>query len=113
MIKKSLTSEQIDFLTEEKETEIKNIYISEFNDLYPNIIKYQSGKFLTNLIKRVKLTLLSKFNDIPKANLLQKIENYIIETLYTTEYKNAIETYKSLKYKIESLTEIEKKKFHF
>ena len=113
MIKKSLTSEQIDFLTEEKETEIKNIYISEFNDLYPNIIKYQSGKFLTNLIKRVKLTLLSKFNDIPKANLLQKIENYIIETLYTTEYKNAIETYKSLKYKIESLTEIEKKNFIF
>ena len=113
MIKKSLTSEQIDFLTEEKETEIKNIYISEFNDLYPNIIKYQSGKFLTNLIKRVKLTFLSKFNDIPKANLLQKIENYIIETLYTTEYKNAIEIYNSLKNKIELSTEIEKKNFIF
>ncbi len=68
MIKKNLKSEQIDLLTEEKETEIKNICISEFNDLYPNIIKYQSWNY-ANLIKRVKLTLLSKFNDIPKANL--------------------------------------------
>lgn len=63
MIKKSLTSNEIEIFNE-KEKQIQEIYFQEFNDLYPNILKYQSGKFLTNLFKRVKLTFLSKLTTV-------------------------------------------------
>ena len=33
-------------IKESLENEIKNIYINEFNDLFSNILKYTSGKFL-------------------------------------------------------------------
>ena len=104
MIKRSFTNNEI-FSHSEKE--IKEIYIQEFNDLFPYILKYQSGKFLTNLFKRVKLTFIQKFNDIPNSSILDKIEKYIIETLYTKEYQNAYEIFKQIKNKLESSSEEE------
>ena len=112
MIKKSLTSNEIEIFNE-KEKQIQEIYFQEFNDLYPNILKYQSGKFLTNLFKRVKLTFLSKFNDCPNNRIIDKIEKYIMETYYTKEYQNAFEIFKTLKNKIESISENEKQNYIF
>ena len=111
MIKRSLTNNEIIFSNIEKE--LKEIYISEFEDLFPNILKYQSGKFLTNLFKRVKLTLISKFNVLPNTQIIEKLEKFIIETYYTTEYQNAYEIFKLIKNKIESSTESEIKNLIF
>ena len=104
MIKRSFTNNE---MFSHSEKEIKEIYIQEFNDLFPYILKYQSGKFLTNLFKRVKLTFIQKFNDIPNSSILDKIEKYIIETLYTKEYQNAYEIFKQIKNKLESSSEEE------
>ena len=76
-------------IKESLENEIKNIYINEFNDLFSNILKYTSGKFLSYLCKRVKLTIDSKFNEPQAKPIITKIENYIIEEYYNSQYKIA------------------------
>ena len=50
-MKRNLSSNDIN---ETIEKEIKNIYINEFNDLFPNILKHTRGKFLSFLFKRIK-----------------------------------------------------------
>ena len=93
-MKRNLSSNDI---TETIEKEIKNIYINEFNDIFPNILKYTRGKFLSFLFKRIKLTIDSKFNDPPTQQLITKIENYINEDYYISQYKIAYDTINIIK----------------
>ena len=85
-MKRNLSSNDID---ETIETEIKTLYINEFNDLFPNILKHSRGKFLLYLFKRIKLTIDAKFNEPPSSQLIIKIENYINEEYYPSQYKIA------------------------
>ena len=71
------------------EKEIKQIYINEFNDIFPNILKHTSGKFLSFLCKRTKLTIEAKFNEQISNQIIRKIENFIIEEYYPSQYKIA------------------------
>ena len=93
-MKRNLSSNDIN---ETIEKEIKNIYINEFNDLFPNILKHTRGKFLSFLFKRIKLTIDSKFNDPPTQQLIIKIENYINEEYYFSQYKIAYDTINIIK----------------
>jgi len=85
-MKRNLSSNDIN---ETLETEIKQIYINEFNDIFPNILKHTSGKFLSFLCKRIKLTIEAKFNEQISNQIIRKIENYIIEEYYPSQYKIA------------------------
>ena len=40
------------------DSDLKNIYLEEFNELFCDILKYTGGKFINTLIKRVKMTYL-------------------------------------------------------
>ena len=76
-----------------------NIYISEYNDIYSHIGLLPSCEFLQNVIKRVELTLIKKFNGFSYANSKAKVEMFFIENVYTKEYKLAMTILRSLKKK--------------
>ncbi len=76
-------------INENLEKEIKQIYINEFNDIFPNILKHTTGKFLSFLCKRTKLTIEAKFNEQISNQIIRKIENFIIEQYYPSQYKLA------------------------
>ena len=76
-------------INENLEKEIKQIYINEFNDIFPNILKHTTGKFLSFLCKRTKLTIEAKFNEQISNQIIRKIENFIIEQYYPSQYKIA------------------------
>ena len=64
------------------------------NDITETITR---GKFLSFLFKRIKLTIDSKFNDPPTQQLITKIENYINEDYYISQYKIAYDTINIIK----------------
>ena len=76
-----------------------NIYISEYNDIYSHIGLLPSCEFLQNVIKRVEITLIKKFNGFSYGNSKPKVETFFIENVYTKEYKLAMTILRSLKKK--------------
>ena len=95
------------------DSDLKNIYLDEFNELFCDILKYPGGKFINTLIKRVKMTYFSKFNELPNSILSNDIEKYLIEIYYPNEYKHAYETMKLIRSKYEISNNDEKKIYEF
>ena len=85
-----------DFTSDEKT--LLNIYINEYNDIFSQILSLPLCEFLSNLVKRVEITVNKKFNGFPSASK-SKIENYFCEQIYSKEYKIASTAMKSLKKK--------------
>ena len=85
-----------DFTPDEKT--LLNIYINEYNDIFSQILSLPLCEFLSNLVKRVEITVNKKFNGFPSTSK-SKIENYFCEQIYSKEYKIASTAMKSLKKK--------------
>ena len=64
-------------------------YIEEYNELYEKILLLSSKDFFQSLIKRIEITLKEKFNDYSK-NSKMKIENFVMDKIYSNDYKYAL-----------------------
>ena len=87
----------------EEEHKILLLYIDEFNEIFCDILQLPSGKFLSHLFKRAKITLSHKFN-VRSPQTISKIEKYIIEKYYPVQYNLAYNSMKQIKSKFESMS---------
>ena len=80
----------------EEEEKLLKKYLDEYNDTYPKILLLNPFEFFQNIIKGVELTLKEKFNGF-SPNSKSKIEEYIIEKIYPSDYKFALFIKKNIK----------------
>ena len=72
-----------------EEEKLLKKYIEEYNELYEKILLLSSKDFFQSLIKRIEITLKEKFNDYSK-NSKMKIENFVMDKIYSNDYKYAL-----------------------
>ena len=104
---RSLSKDKSKNFFSEEEQKMLLLYLEEFNDLFPDILQYPSGKFLSNLFKRSKISLSQKFN-VFSSSSVAKIEKYFIEKYYPTQYNLAYNSMKQIKFKQETLSPLMK-----
>ena len=102
MRSQSASKEPSNSLSPEEQT-IRNIYLDEFAEIFPDILQFPSGKFISHLFKRVRLVLQHQFNG-RYSQYLPKIEKFIIEHHYPSQYTTASNSMKQIKAKLESST---------
>ena len=81
--------------TEEEEKLLKK-YLEEYNDTYPKILLLNPFEFFQNVIKGLEFTLKDKLNGFSQ-NSKSKIEDYLIEKVYPSDYKFALFIKKNIK----------------
>ena len=81
--------------TEEEEKILKK-YIEEYNDTYPKILLLNPLEFFQNIIKGLELSLKEKINGFSSTSK-SKIEDYLIEKIYPTDFKFALFIKKNIK----------------
>ena len=81
--------------TEEEEKLLKK-YFEEYNDTYPKILLLNPFEFFQNVIKGLEFTLKDKLNGFSQ-NSKSKIEDYLIEKVYPSDYKFALFIKKNIK----------------
>ena len=82
-------------LTEEEEN-LFTKYIEEYNDTYPKILLLNPLEFFQNVLKGLELSLKEKINGFSQESKT-KIEEYIIEKIYPSDYKFASFVRKNIK----------------
>ena len=87
-------------LTEEEENLFMK-YIEEYNDTYPKILLLNPLEFFQNILKGLELSLKEKINGFSQESKT-KIEEYIIEKIYPSDYKFASFVRKNIKNRNES-----------
>ena len=75
-------------LSPEEEKLLKK-YLEEYNELYQKIFILSTDEFIQSLTKRVEITLKEKFNGFSQKTK-KFIENFILEKIYSNDYKYAI-----------------------
>lgn len=86
MIRNSLTQKH-EQLTETEQA-VYSIYKEDLKEIFNLILIENSGSFLNNLSKRIKLSIAKQFNDFPQESIA-KIEGLIQNQIYPLEYKTA------------------------
>ena len=81
--------------TEEEEKWLKK-YLEEYNDTYPKILLLNPFEFFQNIIKGLELTMKDKINGFSSSSK-SKIEDYLIEKVYPSDYKFALFIKKNIK----------------
>ena len=81
--------------TEEEEKLLKK-YLDEYNDTYPKILILNPFEFFQNIIKGLELTMKDKINGFSSSSK-SKIEDYLIEEIYPSDYKFALFIKKNIK----------------
>ena len=81
--------------TDEEEKILKK-YLEEYNDTYPKILLLNPFEFFQNVIKGLELSLKEKINGF-SSTLKSKIEDYLIEKIYPTDFKFALFIKKNIK----------------
>ena len=94
-MKEQNTKPQNIIFTEEEEKLLK-IYYEEYNEAYPKILLLNPFEFFQNIIKGLELTLKDKLNGFPSSSK-SKIEDYLLEKVYPSDYKFALFVKKNIK----------------
>ena len=81
--------------TEEEEKLLK-MYLEEYNDTYPKILLLNPFEFFQNIIKGLELIMKDKINGFSSTSK-SKIEDYLIEKVYPSDYKFALFIKKNIK----------------
>ena len=71
-------------------------YLEEYNDTYPKILLLNPFEFFQNIIKGLELSLKEELNGFSKK-VKSKIEDYLIEKVYPSDYKFALFIKKNIK----------------
>ena len=71
-----------------EEKKLLKKYMEEYNDMYQKILILPKNEFISKLIKHIELFLNSKSNKYAKESR-NKIEDFIIEKIYKSDYINA------------------------
>jgi len=90
-----------DIILTEEEENLFNKYIEEYNDTYPKILLLNPLEFFQNILKGLELSLKEKINGFSQESKT-KIEEYIIEKIYPSDYKFASFVRKNIKNRNES-----------
>ena len=80
----------------EDEEKLFKKYLEEYNDTFPKILLLNPFEFFQNIIKGLELTLKEKINGF-SSSLKSKIEDYLIEKIYPSDYKFALFIKKNIK----------------
>ena len=87
---------QKNIIFDEEEEKLLKKYLEEYNDTYPKILLLNPFEFFQNIIKGLELTLKDKINGF-SSNSKSKIEDYLIEKIYPSDYKFALFIKKNIK----------------
>ena len=87
---------QKNIIFNEEEEKLLKKYLEEYNDTYPKILLLNPFEFFQNIIKGLELTLKDKINGF-SSNSKSKIEDYLIEKIYPSDYKFALFIKKNIK----------------
>ena len=71
-----------------EEKKLLKKYMEEYNDMYQKILIISPNEFISKLIKHVEISLSSKANKYSKESRY-KIQNFMNEKIYRSDYKNA------------------------
>ena len=85
-----------DLILTDEEENLFSKYIEEYNDTYPKILLLNPLEFFQNIIKGLEISLKEKINGFSKESKA-KIEEYIIEKIYPSDYKFASFIRKNIK----------------
>ena len=85
-----------DIILTEEEENLFTKYIEEYNDTYPKILLLNPLEFFQNVLKGLELSLKEKINGFSQESKT-KIEEYIIEKIYPSDYKFASFVRKNIK----------------
>ena len=85
-----------DIILTEEEENLFTKYLEEYNDTYPKILILNPLEFFQNVLKGLELTLKEKINGFSQESKT-KIEEYIIEKIYPSDYKFASFVRKNIK----------------
>ena len=72
-----------------EEEKLLKKYLEEYNDTYPKILLLNPFEFFQNVIKGLEFTLKEKLNGFSQKTK-SKIEDYLIEKVYPSDYKFAL-----------------------
>mgnify|MGYP007056192494 CR=1 FL=1 len=84
----SPNKKNIILLSPEEEKLLKK-YIEEYNELYQKILILSPNDFIQTLSNRVKIVLKEKINGF-SSNNITKVENFILEKIYSNDYKHSL-----------------------
>ena len=93
---KEENKKQKNIIFNEEEEKLLKKYLEEYNDTYPKILLLNPFEFFQNIIKGLELTLKDKINGF-SSNSKSKIEDYLIEKIYPSDYKFALFIKKNIK----------------
>ena len=96
-----------DIILTEEEENLFTKYIEEYNDTYPKILLLNPLEFFQNVLKGLELSLKEKINGFSQESKT-KIEEYIIEKIYPSDYKFASFVRKKIHQKFHHITSKEK-----
>ena len=82
-------------LTEEEENLLAK-YLEEYNDIYPKILLLNPLEFFQNILKGLEISLKENINGFSQESKT-KIEEYIIQKIYPSDYKFASFVRKNIK----------------
>jgi hypothetical protein len=85
-----------DLILNEDEENLFSKYLEEYNDIYPKILLLNPLEFFQNILKGLELTLKERINGFSQESKA-KIEEYLIEKIYPTDYKFASFVRKNIK----------------
>ena len=80
----------------EEEENLLSKYLEEYNDTYPRILILNPLEFFQNILKGLELTMKEKINGFSQESKT-KIEEYIIEKIYPSDFKFASFVRKNIK----------------
>ena len=90
------SKKQKDIILTEEEENLFNKYIEEYNDTYPKILLLNPLEFFQNITKGLEFSLKEKINGFSQESKT-KIEEYLIEKIYPSDYKFASLIRKNIK----------------
>jgi len=85
-----------DIILAKEEENLFSKYIEEYNDVYPKILILNPLEFFQNILKGLELSLKEKINGFSQESKT-KIEEYIIDKIYPSDYKFASFVRKNIK----------------
>ena len=92
---KNLTPKKNIILLNREEEKLLKKYIEEYNDLFQKILILSPNEFIENLSKRVEIVLKEKINGFSSQNKT-KVENFILDKIYSNDYKYSLFAKKSI-----------------
>ena len=93
---KEKNKNQKDLSMTEEEENLLTKYLDEYNDIYPKILLLNPLEFFQNILKGLEISLKENINGFSQESKT-KIEEYIIQKIYPSDYKFASFVRKNIK----------------